>query len=249
MAKEKPRKRVTDLKVHEISFVDNPAVPKAKFLIVKRHDVEGGGKMELEKESLTPEAITEGEVREAAEKISKQQFETMKEARGMIGKLMLKRNDLPGFFRRMVMELDIALDEFMREREAILGKADPADAEGETTEEDTTKREGEEKPEEEKEEKVGEEKPEEEEEEEEKAGHKDDKKGEKKQEEKKCPPNFKFDEAKGKCVPDFKSKDKSEKKEDEESAPRGDGEEATKSLELSPAQQKRVDKLLAKYKK
>jgi len=47
-AKPKAKARLTDLQVGEISFVDEPAVPKAKFLVAKRHD--GGGAMdELEK--------------------------------------------------------------------------------------------------------------------------------------------------------------------------------------------------------
>lgn len=40
--KPKERKRVTGLRVHEISFVDDPAVPAAKFVIVKRQDGASG---------------------------------------------------------------------------------------------------------------------------------------------------------------------------------------------------------------
>lgn len=261
MAEKKPRKRVVDLKVHEISFVDNPAVPGARFLIVKRHE-EGGGSMKLEDEKAEVVDVTPdpADVIKAGEEVTKQGLEAVKEARAMITKLMLKRSDLPNFFRRMVMEMDIALDEFMRSHAEFLRRAEGTD------EEDATKREDEEKSEE-----KTRDRPEEEEEEEEKARDRDEKQvkptdgkcpeGMRLDEEKgicipippkaktkarDCPPGMEFDEEKGKCVPKNKKKDeKAEKKEDEESAPRGDGDK----LELSPKQQIRVDKLLAKYKK
>lgn len=266
MAKEKPRKRVTDLKVHEISFVDNPAVPKAKFLIVKRHDVEGGDTMKIEDFEAEIQAAAKA-VEKSGDELIKATEDAMKDARKAITSLMNRRSDLPGFFRRMVMEMDLAIDEFLRSRADLLRRVEAAEGE-DVTPEDTAKREDEKKPEEKPEEKRG---PEEEEEEEEKAGHKEEKQVKptdgkcpegmrldeekgicipippkaKKVEDRDCPPGMVFDDAKGKCVP---KKEKSEKKEDGEPAPRGDGKVGA-TLELSSAQQKRVNKLLAKYEK
>lgn len=257
MAEQKPRKRVKELKVHEISFVDSPAVPKARFLIVKRHE-EGGDTVNLEgKDNPGDEKDVAATVaKEAGEELTKQQIKAMEAARTMITALMGKRGDLPPFFRRQVMEMDIAIDEFMRERNALLRRAEGADDEAAV--EETVKAEEkaaekaaettEEKAEETTEEKAGHTDEKEEEEGKEKAGHKD---------KQKCPPFMVFDEESGKCVPKKKEKgDKAEKveeNEEEKSAPRdgggGDALKVAATLELSAAQKKRVDKLIEKHNK
>lgn len=50
-AKKKARRRLEALRVNEISFVDNPAVPEAVFAIVKRDDSEEGTAMQVELKS------------------------------------------------------------------------------------------------------------------------------------------------------------------------------------------------------
>lgn len=232
MAEQKPRKRVTDLKVHEISFVDNPAVPKARFLIVKR-DQEGGGKMDLEKDEKnmpdTPEVVK-------AEDLTEKQQSATEKAREAVSSLMEVRRDLPGPIRRLVTEMDFILDEMTRAEEK---PEEEEEKRGEEREEEkaaeTPEQKSEETPEvkaeESSEEKALPEKP-------------------KKQEEKQCPPNMEFDPEKGECVP--KKKSEKAEKSDEESAPREDAQDALKeagTLKLSAAQQKRVNKLLAKFEK
>lgn len=265
MAEQKPRKRVKDLKVHEISFVDNPAVPKARFLIVKRHE-EGGDTVNLEgKDNPGDEKDVAAIVaKEAGEELTKQQIKAMEAARTMITALMGKRGDLPPFFRRQVMEMDIAIDEFMRERNALLRRADPDEGNGAEGEEapqakaEATPEVKSEEATEEKARKIPEVKSEEATEE--KAGHTDeDEEGKEKAGHKpnkqKCPPFMVFDEESGKCVPKKKEKgeksEKVEETEDEKSAPRdgggGDALKEASTLELSAAQKKRVDKLIQKY--
>lgn len=102
--KEKAKNRITGLRVNEISFVDNPAVPKARFVIEKRKGGEGdmpetcdacGSEMELEKQDLT----------------SVQGESALGFLQRAVGNLMALRRSLPRQVRELLMALDLAADD------------------------------------------------------------------------------------------------------------------------------------------
>lgn len=104
--KEKAKNRITGLRVNEISFVDNPAVPKARFVIEKRKGGEGdmpdvktcdacGSEMELEKQEVTSQ---HGE-------------SALGFLQRAVGNLMALRRSLPRQVRELLMALDLAADD------------------------------------------------------------------------------------------------------------------------------------------
>lgn len=106
--KNKAKHKVTGLKVNEISFVDNPAVPGAKFVIEKRKGGEGempetvcdacGSAVELEKHELT----------------SKQGEAPINFLQRAVGNLMAVRRSLPRAVRELLMALDMAADDVIQ---------------------------------------------------------------------------------------------------------------------------------------
>lgn len=102
--KTKAKNRITGLRVNEISFVDNPAVPKARFVIEKRKGGKGdmpetcdacGSEMELEKQEVTSQ---HGE-------------SALGFLQRAVGNLMALRRSLPRQVRELLMALDLAADD------------------------------------------------------------------------------------------------------------------------------------------
>lgn len=216
--KPKKRKRVTGLQVHEISLVDKPAVPDARFVIAKRKP-EGGEEMPEKEEGK----ITEEETVEKQEP----KENPVDKVRTMVSDMMEMRRSLPGPVRRTIMELDMLLDEMTRGAE----KAEDKD------EEEMEEKRGEEEKEEKAEDK--------DEEKEEKAGDKD--KEKKKAEHQDCPPGMKFDIASQKCVP-MEEKKKPVKKAETEKDDEENQELSFDGVEFSDEQNARLDKLLSGVK-
>jgi hypothetical protein len=215
--KEKPkneRKRVTNLRVGEISFVDRPAVPKAKILIFKR---KGGGnampnetvKGELEKIGVCDECIEKVGDRFGYEDNGMRQGENAMEAlRRNTSLLVSLRRNFPRQIRELVMALDMAIDDFSRrakEDDSTDKKADHPDcpegmvydpAKGKCVTEAKDKKEEDKKEEDKKDEKKEVKKEED---------NKEVKKEEEETEKGKkvgCPEGMIFSEEEGKCVPD-----------------------------------------------
>ncbi len=114
------RKRVTNLRVSELSFVDKPAVPKAKIVLFKR---KGGGdamttdnfKVELEKAGICDECVEK-----VAENLELQADgmrpgeNPMDMLRRNLSMLVSLRRNFPRAIREQIMMLDMNIDEFMK---------------------------------------------------------------------------------------------------------------------------------------
>lgn len=114
------RKRVTNLRVSELSFVDKPAVPKAKIIIFKR---KGGGdamttenlKVELEKAGICDECVEKvAESLELQADGMRPGENPMDMLRRNLSMLVSLRRNFPRAIREQIMMLDMSIDEFMK---------------------------------------------------------------------------------------------------------------------------------------
>lgn len=238
--KAKAKFRVTGLRVNEISFVDNPAVPKARFVIEKR---KGGGDMA---ELKTCDACGSEVDLEKQEVTSQHGESAMNFVQRAVGNLMAVRRSLPRPVRELLMALDLAADDVLQ------NGSDPDTAKGYVERAVEEKARG---PEGEKPKKPGPEAaiPGFEDKAKDKGGHQD------------CPEGMKFDPSEGKCVPmdkeekekgvhrpedKPKEEDKKVEKQEEEVKPEEkspDPQTGAGGLEFNADQSAGIDKLLGRY--
>ena len=252
---DKPkRKRVKDLQVHEISLVDNPAVPKAKFVIVKRKHSEGGDS-EMTKCEKCGEMTKRGDEEYGDQSLPKAGEGAMDFLHRVAGQLVSMRRSFPVAIREMLMALDLAVDSTIKQEKpkeeedekkaAEAAEKEAAEKAGHEDEEDKKKAEKEaaEKEATEKAEKEAAEKEATEKAEKEAAEKAEADKG-KKAEHQDCPPGMKFDIPSQKCVPmKEEEKKKSEvEKAAEEAKPAFDA--SLGEIEFSDEDQKGLEELL-----
>ncbi len=236
---DKPkRKRVRDLQVHEISLVDNPAVPKAKFVIVKRQHSEGGDSVMETKCGSCGQMTKRGEEEYGDQSLPKSGEGAMDFLHRVSGQLVSMRRAFPVAIREMLMALDLALDSTLKQ-EKPMNEEDEKKAEQEKAEHERTEKEAADKV---AAEKIAQEK----------AGHEEDEEDEKKGkkgEHQDCPPGMKFDIPSQKCVP-MNEEDK--KKSEEKAAEKAEPEKTEKvfdaslgEIEFSEEDEKGLDNLLS----
>ena len=220
---DKPkRKRVKDLQVHEISLVDNPAVPKAKFVIVKRKHSEGGDLVMAKCESCG-EMTKRGDEDYGDQSLPKAGEGAMDFLHRVAGHLVSMRRSFPVNIREMLMALDLALDSTLKaghkedEDEEAKKKAEQEKAEKEAAEKVATEKAEQEKAEAEKGKK---------------AEHQD------------CPPGMKFDIPSQKCVPmNEEDKKKAAEKAEPEKAEKA-FDASLGEIEFSDDEAKELEELL-----